>query len=62
MRFDIIAEAIRREAAYWMALIVCPARECWDETYRHYYRNGSDIGPFNVPFVINFGKELEGVR
>jgi hypothetical protein len=58
MNWQTIAEAIRREAAYWMALVVCPTREHWEATYRFFYRNGAELGPFDVPFVVDFEKEL----
>lgn len=59
MRWDIIGEVIRREAAYWMALIVCPTREHWEETYGFYYTMDIErVKRFDVPFIIDFHKEL----
>lgn len=57
MRWDIIAETVRREAAYWMALVVCPSREQWEETYGYFY-SASDTKVYHVPFIIDFHKEL----
>lgn len=59
MRFDIIADAIRREAAYWMALVVCPTPKHWEQTYRYYYNSQDRV---MSGYIINFGKEIEGVR
>ena len=58
MNWQNIAHAIRQDAAYWMALVVCPCREQWKDTYRFFYRNGAELGQFDVPFVVDFEKEL----
>lgn len=58
MRYDIIAEVIRREAAYWMALVVCPTRELWEQTYRYYYNRVAPWPDCAVPIIIDFKKEL----
>jgi hypothetical protein len=58
MNWQNIAHAIRQDAAYWMALVVCPCREQWKDTYRYFYSRAEMASPFVVPFVINFEKEL----
>ncbi len=60
MNWQIIAEAIRRDAAYWMALVVCPNRDRWVDTYRFFYNHGDRTITFKVPFVVDFEKELCG--
>lgn len=61
MNWQAIARAIQMEAAYWMALTVAPNRDCWVETFRYFYRRGDDPTPYGVPFIIDFGRELEGI-
>ncbi len=57
MNWTIIAELIRREAAYWMALTVCPTREHWEQTYRFFYQRGDQVN-YALPFIIDFEREL----
>lgn len=62
MNWKALAKAIRLEAAYWMALVVTPTRDHWEETFTFFYRRGDDPTPYGVPFIINFSRELEGVQ
>lgn len=63
MNWQAIAHCIRCEAAYWMALIVCPSKEAWEGTYEFFYKRGEDVTTseslFSVPYIIDFGKEIE---
>lgn len=58
MNWQVIAEAIRRDAAYWMALVVCPTKQHWERTYKFFYNYGDRASSFNIPFAVNFEKEL----